>query len=337
MKKVTNMKAVNFLVNRPLLGGGGLTALKAILQVRELTLFVLILIICVVMSLVTPYFWTSTNFRALSIGLVPTAIIAVGMTVLLVSGGFDLSVGSVMALSGTVAALLLINGVPIWFVAILTLGLGIVIGVGNGLLVTLVGVNPLVATLGTMSVARGSALVLTEGHSVGNLPKEFGYVGSSNWAGIPVMVIIMAVIVVVGDIALRHTRYLRQVYFIGANEGAAKLSGILVNRVRIVSYSLTAFLAALAGLLLCSRLQAGTPTAGNGLELQVLAAAVIGGARLGGGTGTVFGAFLGVVFVGLINNAMTMLRVSVLWQIVVTGIVLIIAVALDTLLRRISA
>jgi ribose transport system permease protein len=137
-------------------------------------------------------------------------------------------------------------------------------------------------------------------------------------------------------VALRHTRYLRQVYYIGANEGAAKLSGILVNRVRIFAYALTGFLASLAGLLLSSRLQAGTPTAGNGLELQVLAAAVIGGARLGGGAGTVFGAFLGVVFVGLINNAMTMLQVSVLWQIVVAGIILIVAVALDTLLRRIS-
>jgi ribose transport system permease protein len=329
------MKAVDLLVNKSPPSGRAL-AVKAILQVRELTLFALILIICAAMTLVTPYFLSSANFRALSIGLVPTAIIAVGMTVLLVSGGFDLSVGSVMALSGTVAALMVINGVPISISVILTLALGIIVGIGNGLLVTLVGINPLVATLGTMSVARGSALVLTEGRSVGNLPKEFGYVGDATWAGLPLMVIIMTVIVIAGDVALRHTRYLRQVYYIGANEGAAKLSGILVNRVRIFAYALTGFLASLAGLLLSSRLQAGTPTAGNGLELQVLAAAVIGGARLGGGAGTVFGAFLGVVFVGLINNAMTMLQVSVLWQIVVAGIILIVAVALDTLLRRIS-
>jgi ribose transport system permease protein len=330
------MKAVDLAVNKSPPGGRALLALKAILQVRELTLFALILIICAAMTLVTPYFLSSANFRALSIGLVPTAIIAVGMTVLLVSGGFDLSVGSVMALSGTVAALMVINGVPISITVILILALGIIIGIGNGLLVTLVGINPLVATLGSMSVTRGSALVLTEGRSVGNLPKEFGYVGDATWAGLPLMVIIMMVIVIAGDVALRHTRYLRQVYYIGANEGAAKLSGILVNRVRIFAYALTGFLAALAGLLLSSRLQAGTPTAGNGLELQVLAAAVIGGARLGGGAGTVFGAFLGVVFVSLINNAMTMLQVSILWQIVVAGIILIVAVALDNLLRRIS-
>jgi ribose transport system permease protein len=311
-------------------------AVKAVLQVRELTLFALILCLCATMTLVTPYFLSSSNFRALSIGLVPTAIIAVGMTMLLVAGGFDLSVGSVMALAGTVAALMVINGVPIWIAVILTLALGILIGIGNGLLVTIVGINPLVATLGTMSVTRGSALVLTEGRSVGNLPKEFGYMGDAAWAGIPLSVIIMIVIVIAGDVALRHARYLRQVYYIGANEGAAKLSGILVTRVRVVAYALTGFLAALAGLLLSSRLQAGTPTAGNGLELQVLAAAVIGGARLGGGAGTVFGAFLGVVFVGLINNAMTMLQVSVLWQIIVAGIILIVAVGIDTLLRRIS-
>jgi ribose transport system permease protein len=334
------MKAADLLVKRPLPSGKRIVTtkatLRALLQVREFTLLALILAICIAMTLVTPYFMSPANFRALSIGLVPTAIIAVGMTVLLVSGGFDLSVGSVMALSGTVAALMLTNGVPIWAAVMLTVGLGIVIGISNGVLVTAVGVNPLVATLGTMSVARGAALVLTEGRSVGNLPVEFGYVGGVTWAGVPLMVIIMAVIVIVGDVALRHTRYLRQVYYIGANEGAAKLSGILVNRVRIVAYTLTAFLAALAGLLLASRLQAGTPTAGNALELQVLAAAVIGGARLGGGAGTVFGAFLGVVFVALINNAMTMLQVSVLWQMVVTGIILITAVALDMLLRRIT-
>jgi ribose transport system permease protein len=330
------MKAADLLANKPSPEGRGLIVVKAILQIRELTLFALILLICAAMTLVTPYFLNSANFRALSIGLVPTAIIAVGMTMLLVSGGFDLSVGSVMALAGTVAALMVINGVPIWIAVILTLALGTIIGIGNGLLVTLVGINPLVATLGTMSITRGSALVLTEGRSVGNLPKEFGYVGDATWAGLPLMVIIMMVIVVIGDVALRHARYMRQVYYIGANEAAAKLSGILVTRVRVVAYALTGLLAALAGLLLASRLQAGTPTAGNGLELQVLAAAVIGGARLGGGAGTVFGAFLGVVFVGLINNAMTMLRVSVLWQIVVAGIILIVAVALDTLLRRIS-
>lgn len=307
---------------------------RKVVQTRELTLLVVILVIIVVMTQLTPFFFTMANFRAVTIGMVPTAIIVVGMAILLVSGGFDLSVGAVLALSGTVVALLMVNGVPPVIAVIATLLLGAAFGFGNGMIVTKLGVNPLVATLGTMSVARGVALVFTEGFSISNLPSEFGYVGAAIVFGIPLMFLIMAAIVLVGDLALRHTRYLRQVYYIGGNESAARLSGIAVDRVRISAYALTSLLAAVAGVSLASRLMAGTPTAGNALELQVLAAAVIGGASLGGGQGTVLGAFLGVIFVALISNAMTMLAVSIYWQMVVTGVVLVLAVALDMLVRR---
>jgi ribose transport system permease protein len=294
----------------------------------------LILIIVLVMSQATPYFLTMANFRAMAIGLAPTAIIAIGMTILLVSGGFDLSVGSVLALCSTAVALMIASGLPISVSVLGALLIGAVIGLVNGLIVTRLGVNPLVATLGTMSVARGVALVLTEGFSVSNLPAAFGYIGSTNWLGLPVIVWITLVLVVLGDLALRHARYLRQAYYIGGNEKAARLSGIPVDFVRCTAYVLTALLAALAGILLASRLMSGTPTAGAALELQVLAAAVIGGASLRGGEGTVLGSFFGVIFVALINNAMTMLEVSIYWQMIVTGCVLIAAVAIDMLLRR---
>jgi ribose transport system permease protein len=301
---------------------------------REATLAVLILIIILVMSQATPHFLSMANFRAMAIGLAPTAIIAIGMTILLVSGGFDLSVGSVLALCSTAVALMIAGGLPIALSVLCALLLGAIIGLANGLIVTRLGVNPLVATLGTMSVARGVALVLTEGFSVSNLPPAFGYVGSSNWLGLPVIVWITVVLVVFGDLALRNTRYLRQTYYIGGNEKAARLSGISVDFVRCTAYVLTAVLAALAGILLASRLMSGTPTAGAALELQVLAAAVIGGASLRGGEGTVLGSFFGVIFVALINNAMTMLEVSIYWQMIVTGCVLIAAVAIDMLVRR---
>ena len=142
-----------------------------------------------------------------------------------------------------------------------------------------------------------------------------------------------SLVVLLGDLALRHSAFLRQVYFVGGNEKAARLSGLAVDRLRIVAYVLTGFLAALAGVLLSSRLMSGMPTAGNALELQVLAACVIGGASLRGGEGTVLGAFLGVIFVALVNNAMTMLAVSIYWQMIVTGAVLVAAVALDMLVR----
>lgn len=307
--------------------------LQAFIDIRELTLIVLIAAIIIVMSNVNPYFFSFSNFRAVAVGMAPTAIIVIGMAILLASGGFDLSVGSVMALSSTVVAMLLLTGMSIPLAVLCGLALGGVLGVANGVLVTGLGINPLIATLGTMSIARGIALVLTEGFSVSSLPQSFAWIGKADIGGFPVIVLLTLALVILFDLAVRHTRFFRQVYFIGANEKAAMLSGINVTRVRIILYALTGVLAALAGVLLASRLMSGTPTAGNGIELQVLAAAVIGGASLRGGEGTILGAFLGVVFVALINNTMTMQAVSIYWQMIVIGGVLIAAVALDMLIR----
>lgn len=305
--------------------------LQRMMRTREITLLCVIVGIIVVMSFTSPYFLSLSNFRAMAIGMAPTAIIVIGMAILLASGGFDLSVGSVMALSSTLVALLLISGISIPLAVLAGILLGALVGLVNGVLITGVGINPLVATLGTMSIARGIALLLTEGFSISNLPAAFGYVGRGDVVGIPLLVIITLGLVLIFDLLVRHGRFFRQIYFIGANEKAAMLSGIAVNRVRIVAYVLTGMLAALAGVLLASRLMSGTPTAGNALELQVLAAAVIGGASLRGGEGTILGAFLGVVFVALINNSMTMLAISIYWQVIVTGAVLIAAVTLDML------
>jgi ribose transport system permease protein len=307
---------------------------RRIIATREIPLLGLIAVVVLVMSIASPYFFSASNFRAMAIGLVPTAIITIGMTLLLVSGAFDLSVGSVLALTGTVVALLIVRGAPVVVAVPITALAGAGIGLVNGVLVTRLSVNPLVATLGTMSVARGLALVLTEGYSVSGLPPSFGFMGVASWFGVPIMVVITIAMIVVADLALRHTRALRQLYYVGSNETAARLSGISVDLVRIVAFVATSLLATLAGILLASRLMAGTPTAGSGLELQVLAAAVIGGASLRGGEGTVLGGFLGVVFVALINDAMTMLAVSIYWQMVVIGVVLTVAVALDMLVRR---
>jgi ribose transport system permease protein len=307
---------------------------RRIIATREIPLLGLIAMVVLVMSIASPYFFSASNFRAMAIGLVPTAIITIGMTLLLVSGAFDLSVGSVLALTGTVVALLIVRGAPVVVAVPITALAGAGIGLVNGVLVTRLSVNPLVATLGTMSVARGLAVVLTEGYSVSGLPPSFGFMGVASWFGVPIMVVITIAMIVVADLALRHTRALRQLYYVGSNETAARLSGISVDLVRIVAFVATSLLATLAGILLASRLMAGTPTAGSGLELQVLAASVIGGASLRGGEGTVLGGFLGVVFVALINDAMTMLAVSIYWQMVVIGVVLTVAVALDMLVRR---
>jgi ribose transport system permease protein len=308
--------------------------LKEGFVLRELALLGMIMLLIVVMSFASPYFLSKANFEAVVVGMVPTAIIVVGMTILLVAGSFDLSVGSVLALSSTVVAILLLAGVPIPLAILGAALVGAAIGLLNGVIVCGLGVNPLIATLGTMLMARGVALVFTEGFSLTNLPPAFSIFGQTRVLGLPVMVWVMLVILIVGDIALRKTRFLRQAYFIGSNEKSAALSGIAVNKVRIVCFIISGLLAALAGVMLASRLMSGTPTAGNALELQVLAAAVIGGASLRGGEGTIFGATLGVIFVALISNAMTMLAISIYWQMIVTGLVLVLAVAIDMLTRR---
>lgn len=306
---------------------------RAAVGFRELALLIMIGALVAVMSAASPYFLTWANLQAVVVGMVPTMIIVVGMTILLVAGAFDLSVGSVLALSGTIAALLMLAHVPIPLAIVMTMLVGIAIGVANGILVAVFRVNALIATLGTMSIARGAALIFTEGFSLSGLPPGFAVFGKFQILGLPLMAWIMLIIVVLGDTALRRTAYLRQVYFIGGNERASALSGLAVNRVRVVCFALSGLLAAVAGILLASRLMSGTPTAGSGLELQVLAAAVIGGASLRGGEGTILGAALGVVFVALISNAMTMLAVSIYWQMIVTGFVLVIAVAIDMLSR----
>lgn len=301
---------------------------------RELALLLIILFAVVLMSQLSPYFLTEGNLRSVLIGMVPGALIAIGMAVLLASGGFDLSVAAVMALCGTIVAYLLSHDVPVVLAIVLTLLLGVLIGAGNGALVTVLNVNPLIATLGTLSIARGLALVITEGYNISNLPASFVQLGQEGPLDLPWMVWIALVLVVLGDLALRQTRFLRQVYYLGGNERAARLSGIRVRTLRVFTYVLSGTLAALAGILLAARLNTAVPTAGQGLELTVIAAAVIGGASLAGGEGTVLGAVLGIAFLALVSNALTLMNVSIFWQVVATGVVLIVAVSLDMLLRR---
>jgi ribose transport system permease protein len=301
---------------------------------RELALIGIILATALVMSQLSPYFLSGGNLRSVLVGLVPGAIMAVGMAVLLASGGFDLSVAAVMALCGTIAAWLTVQGVPVPMAILLTLLLGLLIGSGNGALVTFLGINPLIATLGTMSIARGLALVITEGYNISSLPDSFTQLGEQGPLKLPWMVWITLALIILGDLALRRTRFLRQVYYIGGNERAARVSGIPVDGMRVFTYMLSGTLAALAGILLAARLSTAVPTAGAGLELTVIAAAVIGGASLAGGEGSVLGAVLGIAFLSIISNALTLLSVSIFWQIVVTGVVLIAAVSIDVLLRR---
>lgn len=308
---------------------------RRVLDQRELAILLVVLLGAALLSVLSKNFLNPQNLIALVLGLSFDAIVAVGMTVLMVSGGFDLSVGSTLALAGAVAgyAIVLLD-MPVAVGILAGLLAGLLVGLINGLLVSKVKVNPLIATLGMMQVARGAVFLLTSGLGIPNLPDSFNQMGQGKLLGLQYPVWIMLVIVIVGDILLRRSRFFRQSYFVGGNERSARLSGIRVSQVQISNYVIAALLAAVPGLLLAARFGTASVSAGLGVELRVISAVVIGGASLAGGEGTVVGSLLGVALMALISNGLNLLGVNPYWQNIVIGTVLIVAVAADSLSRR---
>ncbi|TDY38250.1 monosaccharide ABC transporter membrane protein (CUT2 family) [Alicyclobacillus sacchari] len=310
--------------------------IRRLTKIREFTILLVIVVLVVVMSIMTPSFVSMDNIVTTILSIVMTAIVSVGMTVALVSGGFDLSVGSVMSMAGVVTGSLALNGMNIWMASIFGLLASVCSGIVTGLFIGKVKINPFIMTLGMQGVIQGVAYVVTQGAplSVTGVANSFLFLGQGNILGIPVLIWILAVIVVLSDIILRRAVVARKVYYIGSNESAAYLSGIRVSRVKVWIYIFTAILAGISGILTLSRFSVAAPTAGQGMELQAIAACIIGGASLSGGEGTVLGALLGSVLVGIVNDALVLLNVSVYWQSLVTGFVLIAAVTLDVLAHR---
>jgi ribose transport system permease protein len=310
--------------------------LGRLLRMREFALIVMIILIGVTLHAITGRFFTVPNLNAISLGFATSAIIVVGMTAALVSGGFDLSVGSVFAMGGVVTAVALRADVPIGLAMLAGMGAGMLAGAFNGILITRVGINPFITTLGMLGIARGVALAITEGSPLASLPSEFFVYGQGKTLDIPNLILIALLFVIVGDILMRRSALFRQIYYVGGNEDAARLSGIRVDRVKLGVYTLSGLLAALAGVLSVSRFTVADPGAGSGEELRIIAACIIGGCSLQGGKGTVFGGLLGLIFVGFINNALVILRVPVYWQGLATGAMLLIAVGLDTVSQRLQ-
>lgn len=313
---------------------GFLKLLKQLVAIRELFMIILIIVTGIVLTNMSPHFFTHGNIQSVLIALVPNAIIAIGMTILLASGTFDLSVGGIMAFSGTLVGILLLSDVSIFLSVIITLAVGITFGIINGFFVAKIGVNPLITTFGMQSITRSLALIFTEGRSVSGLPTAFGAMGTVRFMNLPLMVWTMFILVVTSDVLLRKMRYFRQLFYIGGNANASLLSGIKVNRTKMVAFAISAGCATTAGIILASRIMAGTPTAGTGMELSVIAACVIGGASLNGGEGTVIGSVFGALFLALISNALIMMSVSMFWHGVVNGVILIAAVSIDMILKK---
>jgi ribose transport system permease protein len=308
---------------------------QRVLAQRELGIFLVVLLLCIMLSLASKNFLSEGNLKTLVLGLSFDAIVAVGMTLLMVSGSFDLSVGSTLALAGAVAGYAMTKFefavLPAILVGFLS---GALVGLVNGFLVSKVKVNALIATLGMMQVVRGIVFLLTAGLGIPNLPQEFNQYAQNKFLGIQYPVWVMLALVIVGEILLRRSRYFRQSYFIGGNQRSARLSGINVDSIILVNFIIVALLASLSGLLLTGRFGTASVSAGLGVELRVISAVVIGGASLAGGEGTILGALLGVVLMNLISNGLNLLGINPYWQSIVIGGILILAVASDVLSRR---
>lgn len=305
--------------------------IKKAFSQRESMLFLVVFVTFVLLSLASDNFLTMSNLMALLMSLSVQSIIVVAMVNLLISGGFDMSVGSVVAFSGMIAALMAKGNFPVAAAIILGILSGALVGLVNGMLITFLKVPPFVATLAMMNITRGLVHAISEGKSISGLPDGFKVLGQGMLGPVQLPIVFAIVFVIVGDIALRKMKFFRQSFYVGGNEKSARLSGINVTTVRLVSYTLTGLFAGFAGVVQTGRLGSAMATTGTGMEMNVLTAAIIGGASLSGGEGSVFGGFLGAVLMATVTNAVNLLGVNVYWQTFITGMTLLIAVLIDLL------
>lgn len=290
-----------------------------------------LLLIIIIISFMSPSFLTATNIFNVLRQVSISALIAFGMTFVILTGGIDLSVGSTLALTGAISAGLLAGGMDPFLAMLIGLLLGAVLGAVNGVIIAKGKVAPFIATLATMTIYRGLTLVYTDGKPVSGLGDSLAFqmFGKGYFLGIPVPVLTMLLAFLVLYFILRKTTFGRRVYAIGGNEEASRLSGINVDRITIAVYSLTGMLAALSALILTSRLNSAQPTAGQSYELDAIAAVVLGGTSLTGGRGWIFGTLVGALIIGVLNNGLNLIGVSSFFQQVVKGVVILIAVLID--------
>jgi ribose/xylose/arabinose/galactoside ABC-type transport system permease subunit len=299
--------------------------------VAEYIIVVAIVLESIVFAIIAPQFLSVPNLVNVALSIAITGILAVGMTAVILTGGIDLSVGSVAALAGVVAALVAAIDVSgsVALASLAALGVGLAVGLFNGVMVAWFRVPPFVTTLAMLTICRGLAFVLTGGRAIGNLPAGFGLFGREHVLGVPVPVILMLVVFAAGWFVLRRMTFGRYVYAVGGNREAAFLAGVNVKGVTMLVYILNGLLVGLAGLVLASRLGAGVPNAGIQYELDVIAAVVVGGTSLNGGRGSVIATLWGAVFIGVLNNGLNLAGIDPYMQRIALGAVILLAVLAD--------
>lgn len=305
--------------------------LKNQLLKPEIGTIIAILVLSLFLGIQRPTFFSFANLTFVARGFSFIALAALGISFVIITGGIDLSVGSVMGLCGVVAALLSSKGVHPLFVIIISLALGFLIGLVNGILISKLDLAPFIVTLGMLSIGRGFVYVVTQGWPLQGFAPSLLFLGQGNFLAIPMPVVIMLIFLIITHIALRYTKYGWYIYSIGGNEEATRLSGVNVSTVKMFAYALSGVFAGLSGLLMTARLGVGEATTGLSYELNVIAAVVIGGVSLNGGKGSALSALLGATLMGILRNGLVLLGVSSFWQQIVIGTVIILAVLLDRL------
>lgn len=292
-------------------------------------------VIAVVISIINSDFLSTQNLLNVLRQVSTNMFIAIGMTLVIILAGIDLSVGSIMALAGVVTGgLIAFNGVPIWVAVFAGLLIGVIFGLINGYFTAYKFMPAFIVTLATMNIARGAAYVYTDGKPIRVMSDEFNFIGSGYVGLIPVPVIYMLVIVVIVSLIMNRTKLGRYMYAVGGNIEAARYSGIDTKRVQLFAYTLSGFLAAFSGIVLASRMFSGQPTAGMGAELDAIAAVVLGGTSMAGGRGRIGGTVIGVLIIGVLSNGMNLMGINSFWQYIVKGIVILIAVYVDIVKKK---
>lgn len=305
-----------------------------ILRYKELPLIILIVVGSIALTFASRNFLNISNILAVFLGASFDTLVGIGMTLLLISGGFDLSVGSTFAFGGVITGIMLTTGANVVLSIIGGLAAGALVGFVNGIIIARVKVNPLITTLATMSIVRGLVFIITRGLGIPNLPVTFNVIAQARVYLIQTPIIIMVIALFLSDIFFRFSIFFRQYFFIGGNEESARLSGIKVDALKILGYTFSGFMAAVAGILSAARMGGALSTAGTGSELTVITACIIGGCSLAGGEGSVLGSFLGVLLMALVANAFNLLGVSIYWQRAIYGLILLGAVLVDVVRRR---
>ncbi len=288
-----------------------------------------LVVLCIALACASPYFATGSNLINIVLQAAINATLACGMTFVILTGGIDLSVGSIVAFAGILLGTMLKSGMPLAVALIGCVLAGGVCGLVNGLLVTRLNLPPFISTLGMMSIARGAALYIADGRAISGFSGKLNFIGSGTVLGIPVMILIMAVTFLIGIFILKYTRAGRYIYAIGGNVEATRLSGINTGRYTMLVYILCGLTSGLAAVLLTARLDSAQPVAGEGYELDAIAATVIGGTSLSGGEGRLSGTIIGALIIAVLNNGLNLLNVSSYIQQIVIGLVIVLAVSFD--------